>query len=106
AGGIGQNTSGFPATYGIVRAGKFKRLAISKLQACYGFARKILPKIGFPRAGFAAAGDDRTFAAQNYHCAAMGLNISMSISRPPPGGLDGMRCLSCPTTHEFRDKLE
>ena len=81
----GSGSKLFPPAYNIIRAGKAMKLNMSRLGSVTGFDR-IPSKIGYGRAGIAAAGDGRALCAQNYHCIEKGLNMSLSIGKPGAGG--------------------
>ena len=83
----------FPPAYGVVRAGKGKKLNQCTLSGLKGQERKSSEWGGFPKPGMQIKGDERAFSAQNYHSVEKGLNISLSISKTETGTVDGMQCL-------------
>ena len=89
----------FPPTYNILRAGKLKKMAATRLPNSYGVNR--VPAVGSgPPGGLAIEGDMRPFNVQNYHSNEKGLNVSFSIARPEAGS-DSLNCLGCAVTHSF-----
>jgi len=90
----------FPPSYNIIRAAKHKRLAASRINGAFGFARpQTVKKIGYGVGTLAADGDSRCFLVQNYHCATKGLNISFSVRKPEHKAPDELACLACPSGH-------
>jgi len=90
----------FPAEYKIIRTTKTAKLAPARLGGLFGLSRKDTGvKLGYGEGGLAVNGDARTFLAQNYHCAGMGLNVSFSVKKPSVAGEDDLTCLACPTPH-------
>jgi hypothetical protein len=49
--------------------------------------------------GFMVAGDERQFAAQNYHVTDGGRNVSTSVSA------GDLRCLPCGLRHSYRESI-
>ena len=47
-------------------------------------------KTGYGEGGLEVEGDGRTYLAQNYHCAEMGLNVSFSVKKPSANGDDNL----------------
>ena len=73
----------FPPAYGVIRAAKGANLMAGTFNGLGDMTREPTPT-GYPKTGFIAGSDNRPFAAQNYHCAEKGLNISLSVKRRQP----------------------
>ena len=77
------NEADFPPEYNIIRTAKAAGLAPVRLGGLFGLGRVSSgARLGYGQGGLAVGGDSRTFAAQNYHCAEKGLNMSFSVTRP------------------------
>jgi len=96
----------FPADYKIIRTTKAARLAPARLGGLFGLGRiDTGVRLGYGEGGLAVTGDTRTFLAQNYHCAEMGLNVSFSVKKPSAAGEDDLTCLACPTPHSHVSRM-
>jgi len=96
----------FPPDYNVIRTAKSASLAPIRLGSLFGLGRSTTgTRLGFGPGGLAVEGDCRTFAAQNYHCAEKGLNMSFSIAKPDQSGNDGLQCLACPVSHSHADRM-
>jgi len=105
--GVGaMNDADFPPEYNIIRTAKAAGLAPVRLGGLFGLGRVSSgARLGYGQGGLAVGGDSRTFAAQNYHCAEKGLNMSFSVTRPSLSGKDDLMCLACPVSHSLADRM-